>query len=139
MIPRLLSLAKLTPNPLWAKLPLFDRKGWKTVRWGAVANLSELTRERAQSFLTDDHLERIVKAYERFKGEPGFTRVASLEEIRAKDGNLSIPLYVASMDTVAKPNGGTIQSNLPDALNGWLESSKTVRESLITLLKCQKS
>jgi type I restriction-modification system DNA methylase subunit len=35
------------------------------------------------------------KAYEQFKDEAGFTRVATQEEIRAKDGNLSIPLYVA--------------------------------------------
>ena len=38
--------------------------------------VNEVTRERAQSFLTDDHIERIVKAYEKFKDEPGFTRVA---------------------------------------------------------------
>jgi len=30
--------------------------------------------------------------YEKFKDEPGLARVATLEEIRAKDGNLSIPL-----------------------------------------------
>jgi type I restriction enzyme M protein len=59
--------------------------------------VNEVTRERAQSFLTDDHIERIVNAYEKFKDEPGFTRVVTLEEIRAKDGNLSIPLYVAPL------------------------------------------
>ena len=53
--------------------------------------INEVTHERAQSFLTDDHIEHIVKAYQSFKAEPGFTRVASLEEIRAKDGNLSMP------------------------------------------------
>lgn len=53
---------------------------------------NEVTRERAQSFLTDDHIERIVQAYEQFKDVAGFTRVATLEEIRAKDGNLNIPL-----------------------------------------------
>ena len=58
--------------------------------------VNEVTRERAQSFLTDDHIERIVAAYETFKDEPGFTRVATLEEIRHKDGNLSIPLYVGA-------------------------------------------
>jgi type I restriction enzyme S subunit len=36
------SLAKLQPNPHWARLPLFDRKGWKTVRFGEVVeNLNE--------------------------------------------------------------------------------------------------
>ena len=57
--------------------------------------VDEVTRERAQSFLTDDHIERIVAAYRAFKDEPGFTRVATLAEIRAKEANLSIPLYVA--------------------------------------------
>jgi type I restriction enzyme M protein len=49
-----------------------------------------VTRERAQSFLTDEHIDRIVRAYEKFKNEPGFTRVATLEEIRAQSGNLSL-------------------------------------------------
>ena len=37
--------------------------------------LTEQGRERAQSFLTDEHIQRIVKAYQSFKTEPGFTRV----------------------------------------------------------------
>ena len=69
--------------------------------------VNEVTRERAQSFLTDDHIERIVSAYSEFKDEPGFTRVATLEEIRAKDGNLSIPLYVAPQASEARRNAPT--------------------------------
>ena len=49
-----------------------------------------VTRERAQEFFTDDRIEHIVKTYEKFKDEPRFTRVATMEEVRAKDGNLSI-------------------------------------------------
>ena len=30
------SLGKLKPNPDWAALPLFDRTGWKRVRFGEV-------------------------------------------------------------------------------------------------------
>jgi hypothetical protein len=30
------SLANLKPNPDWASLPLFDRAGWKRVRFGDV-------------------------------------------------------------------------------------------------------
>lgn len=57
--------------------------------------INEVTRERAQSFLTDVHIERIVAAYRDFADLPGLARIASLEESRAKDGNLSVPLYVA--------------------------------------------
>jgi restriction endonuclease S subunit len=45
MIPRPHSLAQLRPNPGWAKLPLFDRKGWKTVRFGEFA---ESVNERVE-------------------------------------------------------------------------------------------
>jgi type I restriction enzyme M protein len=40
--------------------------------------VNEVTRERAQSFLTDAHIRRIVKAYEAFRDEPDFTRVVGL-------------------------------------------------------------
>jgi type I restriction enzyme S subunit/type I restriction enzyme M protein len=30
------SLPTLPPNPAWASLPLFDRAGWKRVRFGDV-------------------------------------------------------------------------------------------------------
>ena len=59
--------------------------------------VNEVTRERAQSFLTDDHIERIVHAYQQFKDEPGFARVATLDEIRASGtGNMRLPLYVVN-------------------------------------------
>ena len=68
--------------------------------------VNEVTRERAQSFLTDGHLQRVVRAYQDFKDEPGFTRVVPIEEIRAKEGNLSIPLYVAPAATVQEARAG---------------------------------
>jgi type I restriction enzyme M protein len=95
--------------------------------------VNEVTRERAQSFLTDDHIGRIVKGYEAFKDEPGFTRVVGLEEIRARDGNLSIPLYVSASDS-----NGQVQisanGSLSDALSAWLLSASDVRAALATLL-----
>jgi hypothetical protein len=39
------ALAKLKPNPHWAKLPLFDRKGWRTVAFGEFA---ESVNERVE-------------------------------------------------------------------------------------------
>ena len=98
--------------------------------------INEVTRERAQSFLTNDHIERIVQAYERFKDEPGLARVATLEEIRSKDGNLSIPLYVAPGSN--NSSGANLTSegkpDLAGALTNWLGSSRNVRESLHHLL-----
>lgn len=97
--------------------------------------VNEVTRERAQSFLTDDHLQRVVRAYQKFKDEPGFTCVVPIDEIRAKEGNLSIPLYVGG-ETTAQTKAGTesATSVLPTALSAWLESSVAVRKSIKALL-----
>jgi type I restriction enzyme M protein len=46
--------------------------------------VNEVTRERAQSFLTDDHLCRIVTMYQRDEDVPGFPRLVPLEEIRCQ-------------------------------------------------------
>jgi type I restriction enzyme M protein len=77
----------------------------------------------------------VVKAYERFADEPGFARVATREEVRAKDGNLSIPLYVARRENVAREPGTEYRAEaLPAALDAWLESSRQVREALSRLV-----
>ena len=98
--------------------------------------VNEVTRERAQSFLADEHLQRVVRAYRDFQDEPGFTRVVPIEEIRAKDGNLSIPLYVGG-ETSAQTDSAsaTAATPLPDALAAWMKSSREFRGRLADLLK----
>ncbi|MEQ1749795.1 MAG: class I SAM-dependent DNA methyltransferase [Prosthecobacter sp.] len=97
--------------------------------------VNEVTRERAQSFLTDEHLQRVVCAYQDFKDEPGFTRVVPIEEIRAKEGSLNITLYIGA-ETQAQTDAAAESATtaLPDALSGWLKSSSLVRASLSNLL-----
>ena len=93
--------------------------------------VNEVTRERAQSFLTDDHIERIVAAYRAFKEIPGFTRVATLDEIRQHDANLSIPLYVAPVKSeVEEERLQSVSNGLPKAIEAWLTSSNRVRGAL---------
>jgi type I restriction enzyme M protein len=107
-----------------------ERKG-KILFINAV---NEVSRERAQSFLTGKHIERIVNAYRNFKDEPGFARVATREEIRSKDASLSIPLYVEP----SAPNG-TFDGNGADSLAGtltaWLKSRRKVAEALSQILQ----
>jgi type I restriction enzyme M protein len=97
--------------------------------------VGEVTRERAQSFLTDDHIDRIVKAYEKFKDVDGFAKVVTNKAILEKDGNLSIPLYVAAETTQASEGNAASQTAaLPEALTAWLQSSADVRTALGKLL-----
>jgi type I restriction enzyme M protein len=100
--------------------------------------VNEVTRERAQSFLTDEHLRRVVRAYQNFNDERGFSRVVPIEQIRAKEGNLSIPLYVDSEAQVQREETNqTSTTALPAALAAWLSSSTALRTSLQQLLKAK--
>ena len=101
--------------------------------------VNEVTRERAQSFLTGEHLQRVVRAYQDFKDEPGITRVVPMEKIRTKEGNLSNPQCVGG-ETQAQTDAAaeTASSALPVALAAWLESSAAVRQSLQSLLVAEK-
>jgi type I restriction enzyme M protein len=56
--------------------------------------ISEVVRERAQSFLAPSNQARILAAYRAFDDEPGFAAVATTETILATDASLAIPRYV---------------------------------------------
>jgi len=97
--------------------------------------VNEVTRERAQSFLTDDHLQRIVAAYQAFGDEDGFARVVSNDEVREKGSNLSIPLYIRADNGNGNGNGATEAVSLKQAIANWQDSSTALRESMIGLFE----
>jgi type I restriction enzyme M protein len=92
--------------------------------------INEVTRERAQSFLTDDHIQRVVRAYEMFKEEHGFARVATLEEIRNQGGSLNIPLYVAAVEPASANDVATNGITLGESLSVWVQTTGKVRSAL---------
>ncbi|MBL7797005.1 MAG: SAM-dependent DNA methyltransferase [Saprospiraceae bacterium] len=49
---------------------------------------------RAQNFLEQQHVDTIYQWYRDFRDVPNHARVASTDDIREKDFNLNIPLYV---------------------------------------------
>ncbi len=96
--------------------------------------VNEVSRERAQSFLTEDHIQRIVAAYQAFADEDGFARVVGNDELREKASNLSIPLYVrvqtAAAGRVAEKPAPYGKASLKQAIENWQESSMALRESM---------
>lgn len=101
--------------------------------------VNDVTRERAQSFLTDDHILRIVDAYRAFGDTEGYCRVASIDEIREKGSSLSIPLYVRvrSSGELAVAEGTTPYGDaiLREAIDNWQKSSKALRKSMNDLFE----
>jgi len=74
----------------------------------------EADRERAFSYLTDAHLDRIAGAYHAFAGVEGFARVVTIDEVLRHDANLNIPLYIRQQNGT----NGTEQS-LPQVIGLW--------------------
>ena len=90
--------------------------------------VNEVTRERAQSFLTPDHIDRIVGAFRAFADDDGFAAVVSSDEVLAHDANLSIPLYV-------KRVGQVREHDLDNAVAAWRTSAADLREAAADLFE----
>lgn len=95
--------------------------------------VEEVTRERAQTFLEDGHIAKIVDAYEGFEDVPGFARIGTLEEIRANDSNLNIVFYVRPRSIGG--SNGNVRPSLDELLLEWQHSSAELRSSMDELLE----
>jgi type I restriction enzyme M protein len=94
--------------------------------------VNEVTRRLAQSFLEELHIKKIVGAYHAFADADGFAHVATLDEIRANDGVLNIPLYVRPRSDGATPGDG---KSLKAVLAEWQQSSAELRKSMKELFE----
>lgn len=84
-----------------------------------IEALSEVTRERAQSFLKPEHQQRIIDAYLNFVDEAGFAKVVTLVDIAVNNANLSIPLYVKKQNV---GQSGTEETSLKEVYGKWQTS-----------------
>lgn len=89
----------------------------------------EVTRERAQSFLTPEHIARIAGAYQGFVVEESFAAVVPVDQVAANGNNLSIPLYVR------RPGSNGSSGELSGVLSAWRESSADLREASAELFE----
>ena len=96
--------------------------------------MNEVTRVRSLSYLKPEHQERVADADHAFKDIEGFAKVASLEDIRANHGNLSIPLYVRGQ-IVSDEKGEYSTHELREAVRAWEESSIKLQSAMDNLRK----
>jgi type I restriction enzyme M protein len=92
--------------------------------------INHVTRRQAQSFLEDDHIAEIVRAYRDFADVEGFAKVVPIRDILANNASLSISLYIRT------PNGKDANEKpLSEVITEWQASSRTLRESMNTLFQ----
>lgn len=84
----------------------------------------EVTRKNAQSYLEQDHIDKIANTYFDFAEIDGFSAIADIKTIKEHQSKLSIALYVR--------NSGTV-SDIPDfddALETWVANSNSLHKEL---------
>lgn len=96
--------------------------------------VNEVTRERAQSFLTEAQQQRILVAYKEFADEPGFAKVATLAGIEANANNLSIPLYVKKINTVSAKDADGETLSLNSAWEQWQNDGRVFWQQMDSLV-----
>ena len=95
--------------------------------------VNEVTRERAQSFLTEEHQSRILQAYQSDADIPGLSRHVAIGEIRSKNSSLSIPLYFGSANVVQDEPAKT-KSTLDVTMSAFLKDSERLKSELGKIL-----
>ena len=96
--------------------------------------VKEISRERAQSFLKEEHQTKILDAYREFADVPGFASVVTTDEVISRDGSLSIPLYVKKQSSFT--DGGDAQ-DIASAWSSFEEDGRdfwTGMDSLVEML-----
>lgn len=67
---------------------------------------------KAQNFLTDAHVQKIVDTYKSRNGEEKYSHLASLDEIKENDYNLNIPRYVDTFEEEEIVNLNAVSKDL---------------------------
>ncbi|XKH52044.1 type I restriction-modification system subunit M [Citricoccus nitrophenolicus] len=83
--------------------------------------VDEYAREQAQSFLDENHQNKILVAYQAFADQDGFASVVALDQIANKQYSLAISQHVSSdSSTEDRP-----QIDVVEALVRWKSASRT--------------
>ncbi|WP_292392983.1 N-6 DNA methylase [Methanoculleus sp. UBA303] len=92
--------------------------------------VNEVTRERTQSFLTDEHIERIFTTYKKFENIPGFSYVLTQEDAFKNGGNLNIPLYVKLETEINPTSGSGSEDDLAQVFRSWVDGAESLEKAL---------
>ena len=82
--------------------------------------VNEVTRKNAQSYLEPQHIDKIAKAYEKFKSDNDIAKKVSIRDIEKNDFSLSIPLYVKDPSAITIERVMTVQNSY----DVWLKTSR---------------
>ena len=88
-----------------------------------INGFKEIIEEKQMAFLSDENIETLFELYRKYGNVPRLSYIATIDEVREKDHNLNIPLYVEKYDS------GEILKDAHEIVNDWLIGSNDIRES----------
>ncbi|WP_308221100.1 N-6 DNA methylase [Gordonia sp. ABSL49_1] len=97
----------------------------------------EMAREQTQSFLRDEHQQRIMDAYNAFETAEGFAAVATIDQIITKGNTLAITQYVAPAVAGESP-GPSVKTSLAQWRSA-ADASVVAIADIIALLRSEIS
>ncbi|WP_044936558.1 type I restriction-modification system subunit M [Pseudobutyrivibrio sp. LB2011] len=74
----------------------------------------EFVKEKTQNYITEDHIEKIVKAYSDRKDIEKYCHIATIDEIKKNDYNLNIPRYVDTSEEEPEIDLSAVTANIKD-------------------------
>lgn len=83
--------------------------------------------------MTEEDIDRIVKAYEERKDIEKYAHVASLKEVQENDYNLNIPRYVDTSEEEEEIDIQEVLKSLHEIDKEIEELNKVINEDLISL------
>lgn len=82
---------------------------------------------KGQAYLTDEHIDKLHRAFKDFTDIPHYSKVATLEEIVAFDGNMNINFYVDN-------DNSSSDVSFQETLQAWEASSRELKKAMTQLL-----
>lgn len=91
--------------------------------------LNEITRKNAQSYLEENHINKIAGAYSSYEDVENFAKVATIKDIAENNYSLSIPLYIRTEDSFEEVDLSTSREHA----DLWQEASENMKSSFEAL------
>ena len=88
----------------------------------------DVVENKGQSYLTENHIKKLHKAFTEFSDVPHYCKVASLDEIMALNGNMNVNFYVESVRPERK-------ISFSDNYIKWEQSSLSLEASMESLFR----
>ena len=108
-----------------------DRPVEKTGKILFINAVREVTRKNTNSFLSEDQIAKISKAYHNFKDIKSFAKIVSFREIGDNGYDLSIKKYVF----IPKKDEIIDVASLPDAIVNWNEAHQKANDKIQSLIE----